>query len=341
MVTDAVTGRTPTAGIGPTDRPLWGTASAVGQMSPSTSRTDQRRTVATPNGLWPAAAPGNDEAFTAGAGGRAGSMQKFELMSKVFNNFTTRSNVFAVYTTIGYFEVKNAGPYNETNRPILGKELGLDEGQVTRHKFFAIVDRTNLTVELPQVAGTPVRQGPPPVYMTYQPNVPAPVPGPAPGGNNNTITPDPIYTGAPPGGMQIELRLPIIGSESLAGGQTGIIGHYDGTVWTIRPGVSWLMIDIGERQELVQVPIPSGTNPFPVRVEPGTNTGIITVIVNRPHYRGCAIRLVNPDPALPGMTTIGATNYPTTMPGNPGPQPGFNYKAPRYSGVVRYVEQLK
>ena len=32
---------------------------------------------------------------------------------------------------------------------------------------------------------------------------------------------------------------------------------------------------------------------------------------------------------------------PATMPGNPGPQPGFNYKSPRYAPVVRYVEQLR
>ena len=46
------------------------------------------------------------------------------MMSKVFNQFTTRSNVFGVWLTVGYFEVKNAPPYNEFSRPILGRELG-------------------------------------------------------------------------------------------------------------------------------------------------------------------------------------------------------------------------
>jgi hypothetical protein len=164
------------------DRPIWGLATAVTPAGTSPAGNivplDQRQTLVMPNGFWASSAPGNfNEAFTKGGGGSAGTLQKFEMLNKVFNNFTTRSNCFAIYATVGYFEVRNPGPYNEANRPVLGKELGIDEGQVTRHRFFSIVDRTNLTIELPTATGIPVRQGPAPVYLSYQPNTELPWPG--------------------------------------------------------------------------------------------------------------------------------------------------------------------
>jgi hypothetical protein len=75
-------------------------------------------------------------------------------------------------------------------------------------------------------------------------------------------------------------------------------------------------------------------------------TGTATVILepvagkfNVPHARGALIQLVAPDPSKPPINLVPAAGYPGT--GNPGPQPGFNYKAPRYAPVVRYAELLK
>ena len=65
---------------------------------------------------------------------------KNELLTKVMNNFTTTSNCFAVWVTVGFFEVTD-----ESKRPIqLAGEVSRPEGKHIRHRMFAIVDRSNL-----------------------------------------------------------------------------------------------------------------------------------------------------------------------------------------------------
>jgi hypothetical protein len=78
-----------------------------------------------------------------GVAGQTETFQRFELFSKILGNVTTRSNVFGVWLTIGYFQVTD-----DTKQPAqLGQEYIWPSSQsVIRHKYFAIIDRSQLQV---------------------------------------------------------------------------------------------------------------------------------------------------------------------------------------------------
>jgi hypothetical protein len=94
-----------------------------------------------------------NEPFRKTAGNPYFAYQDIERLS---NLVTTRSNVYAIWITVGYFEVQrvdwNVAPFSTVpvaERPYiypdgytLGKELGIDTGDVHRHRAFYIFDRS-------------------------------------------------------------------------------------------------------------------------------------------------------------------------------------------------------
>jgi hypothetical protein len=74
-----------------------------------------------------------------------------EMLQKVMNLTTTRTHQFAVWITVGYFEVIQEGnpqalvtPGNDPMLAIdqLGKEIGKESGSSVRHRMFFIIDRS-------------------------------------------------------------------------------------------------------------------------------------------------------------------------------------------------------
>ena len=68
---------------------------------------------------------------------------RYQALARLGNLTTTRSNVYAIWITVGYFQVTpcsvDAGHLDGYQ---LGPELGSDTGEIERHRAFYIYDRT-------------------------------------------------------------------------------------------------------------------------------------------------------------------------------------------------------
>lgn len=71
---------------------------------------------------------------------------RYRAMNRLSNLLTTHSNVFAVWVTVGFFEVEPNTPTGvDSTHPDgyrLGQELGIDTGEIQRHRGFYIIDRS-------------------------------------------------------------------------------------------------------------------------------------------------------------------------------------------------------
>jgi hypothetical protein len=85
--------------------------------------------------------------------------EKYELLAKLFNSVTNRSNVFAVWVTVGFFEVNKVDVTPGVGQRIyLGQEIGRADNKHKRHRMFGIIDRS---IDLPALgAGTLKNNGP-------------------------------------------------------------------------------------------------------------------------------------------------------------------------------------
>jgi hypothetical protein len=70
----------------------------------------------------------------------------YHSIQRLGNLVSTTSNVYAVWITVGYFEVEAAYPLPSEFEPpdgfLLGQELGSDTGEIQRHRMFMMVDRS-------------------------------------------------------------------------------------------------------------------------------------------------------------------------------------------------------
>jgi predicted RNA-binding protein with TRAM domain len=235
-----------------------------------------------------------------------------ELLSRLINVTTTRSNVFAVWATIGYFEVENDGPYTPSNPARLGKEIGSDQGQVSRDRFFFVLDRSKLGIEWDVTASKPKLDPSNSLnqadskkfwYFGYDPMDPSTETLP------RATQSDPITMNVPASDF--------IGND--------LIAVYDSQSVTLQKNSKY-WIDFGGRKEEVQLISITGT----------------------PKTQGYATIRLQPvgDASKPNQWLYdhdpGAVLYAKDwILGNPGPQKHFNYLDPRYSGVVRVANQIK
>jgi len=73
---------------------------------------------------------------------------RYRGLERLGNLVTTRSNVYAVWITVGYFEARKIANVNSQILAVcpdgydLGLEVGIDTGEVKRHRAFYILDRS-------------------------------------------------------------------------------------------------------------------------------------------------------------------------------------------------------
>lgn len=257
------------------------------------------------------------------------------LVSKIFEHLTTRSNVFAVYMTVGYFEV-----LDDKQKPeLLGDEIGMlrdatgtvAENKTVRHRMFAIVDRTNLTLQPPvfngaQLVGEDVqRQGPTPFYYSSSVLLRTAPNATVPPSNTQFWTVDiPIesFTTLPTNQLPTQPPNPT--------NVTSVTGKYNGISWTLQPNN---VVYVGAGTEQRQLIVRQIGITWPKLSASNQPVYTATLVLGVPPVNAAAASGPWPSMDAPPPHPVLITNV---IAGNPGPQPDFDHRAQNYRAVVLY-----
>lgn len=234
--------------------------------------------------------------------------QQAEAARKLWCNTTPVSNAFAVWVTVGFFDVQTDGSGNiqfeaGTNvgglygRPLLGKEVYKDVPGDLRQQYFGVVDRANLTLD----PATPTNQGPRPFFteITAEAKV-----------GTTSIT------------------VPVAGVD----GSGNPIVYADGKAMSITSG---MILFLG-----------NGPDPGPNPGTPAGNYNPLGIATNRERVTVSSFTV--PSGGTTTLTISATTKYhpvgtvvTNAVLGNPGPQPNFDLNSPTYRAVVPDVTRIK
>jgi hypothetical protein len=252
-----------------------------------------------------------------------------ELLRKIYGNLTTRSNTFAVFVTTGFFEVRGqiAG-----RPPLLGGEVNPE----LRHRFFTIVDRTNLSI------GDPARQIYDPNYLSdgavvdarKQSNRPIYVPFEPVTVNGNNLTPvNLVQAGAPLLLTTVYGTLTTINNVPTLTLVDQFAQGNGPEVFPIVQGQTILYLDVGNGQERVLVRGITGPGPGQLGLQSSQYLLQLTPLGPAPNY-------------APGTSQVNHARgaaLATQLGGNPGPQnyPIPYWQAPYANTVIAFQQILK